>query len=111
VYRGQTWVISAPAVGGIPGPKIGVNATAKQINAYTLSAGTAVTFNIENRATVGAAGVDLMAAELGCSAADASGTINAGTSVLTAGNWLWIDISGVSGSPAGVVICIKTTQP
>jgi hypothetical protein len=111
VYRGQTWVLSAPAIGGVPGPKIATNATAKKINAYTISTGTAVTFNIENRATVGAAGTNLMAAELSCSAADASGAINAGTSVLTAGNWLWIDISGTSGSPAAVVICLTTTQP
>jgi hypothetical protein len=110
-FRGQTWVISAPAVGGIPGPRIGVNGTAKQINAYTISADTTVDFNIENRATVGAAGTDLMAADLACSLANASGAINAGVSALTAGNWLWIDISGTSGSPAALVITLTTTQP
>lgn len=102
----HTWVIRNPAVGGVLGPRISEAQTASRIDAY-VTAATSVTFNIEKRSTIGSAGTNLMASDLAATTSGASQTSFA-ASALASGDWLWVDISAVSGTPGQVVIVLTT---
>jgi hypothetical protein len=102
-----TWVVVAPAVGGIPGPQLKEAHTATRISSYVTSA-TSCTFNIEERGTIGSAGSNLLSSDQVAVATGASGTTFA-DSALAADAWLWLDISAVSGTPAAVVVTLSTT--
>ena len=97
-----TWVISSPAVGGIPGPRIPMAKTVDRVDSYTTAA-TNMWFNIEHRSTIGSAGTDVLSADL---VAGVSGAMSSGfaSSSLPSGSWLWVDIAGVSGTPGTGVI-------
>jgi hypothetical protein len=107
--RSYTWVISSPATGGIPGPKIGVACTATSIHSY-VTAATSATFNIEERTSIGSAGTNMLASDQvsDVTGEEATSFDNAG---LAAGNWLWIDISATSGTPGNLVITLTYTIP
>jgi hypothetical protein len=99
-----TWPIGHPLIGGIGGPRIAFQTTAIRVDAYCVG-GTSVTFNIEERSVIGTPGTNLFAADLvapvtGVSSASFS---NAG---LAMGNWLWLDISAVSGAVTQFVITL-----
>jgi hypothetical protein len=100
-----TWVVSTPSAGGIPGPYIPVPLTVVSINAYCIG-GTSVTFNIEDRTTIGTTGVNLMASALVAPTTGASqnGFIHP---KLAQGDWLWLNITGAAGSPSFVVITLQ----
>ena len=105
--KSYTWVIDNPATGGIPGPRLKVAHTVTRLDSY-VTAATSVTFNIEERSTIGSAGTDILASD---QVADTDGAIassfsNAG---LAADCWLWLDISAVSGTPGKVVITLSCT--
>lgn len=106
--RMLTWAISSPAVGGIVGPRIPENMTVTRVDAY-VDAATSATFNIEERGTIGSAGTNIMSADM---AADVTGESDTGAfnnDSLAAGNWLWVDISAVSGTPTQLVITLTCT--
>jgi hypothetical protein len=107
--RTYTWVVANPVAGGIPGPRLKAAQTATRIDSY-VTAATSVTFNIEERSTIGSVGSDLLAAD---QVADVTGetTTSFADSALAADNWLWLDIASVSGSPQIVVITLSTTVP
>ena len=109
-----TWTISYPAMGGIPGPKLGCLHMLADISAYVVGAGTgssaSAIFNIEDRSTIGVAGANLMSGDLtaGVGGASASGTF-AQASVL-ADHWLWLDIAAVGGAPSFFVVTLRTVS-
>jgi hypothetical protein len=107
--RTFSWVITNPVAGGIPGPRLKVAATAIRIDSYVTSA-TSVTFNIEERSTIGSAGSNLLASD---QVADVNGetTTSFDDSALAADNWLWLDIASVSGTPAILVVTLTVTIP
>jgi hypothetical protein len=107
--RTYTWVVANPVAGGIPGPRLKAAQTATRIDSY-VTAATSVTFNIEERSTIGSAGTNLLASD---QVADVTGetTTSFADSALAADNWLWLDIASVSGAPLIVVVTLSTTVP
>jgi hypothetical protein len=102
-------VISTPATGGVPGPRLKEGQTVTRIDSY-VTAATSATFNIESRSTIGTPGTDLLAADQVAVTTGASDASFAYSS-LAADSWLWIDISGVNGTPGQLVISLSTTVP
>ena len=102
-----TWVIATPAVGGVLGPRLHQALTCHRLDAHCKDA-TSVTFNIEERSTIGAAGTDILAADM---VADANGETGASFSNagLAADCWLYLDISAVSGNPAQLTVSLACT--
>ena len=106
--RQYVWVITSPAVGGVPGPRIANACTVVRVDAH-VTAETSVTFNIEERAVIGSSGSDIMTSDLVADTDGASDTGAFANSSLAAGNWLWLDISDVSGVPVKVVVVLEVT--
>ena len=84
--------------------------TATRVSAFIVD-GTTLDFNIEERAsaTPGTAGTDLLGGELRAvptTGVSTSGFSNPG---LAADNWLWVDLSVISGSVTQVQISLDTT--
>jgi PKD repeat protein len=105
--RTYTWILSDPAVGGIPGPHLFDAHKALRISAYCVG-GTSVTFNIEKRDTIGSAGVDLMASDLVAPTTGAE-ELDFVDPLMAADYWLWLDISAKSGSPTKLVVTLATS--
>jgi len=103
--RSYTWSLSEPAIGGIPGPQLKEAHTAIRLSSYVTN-GTSVTFNIEERSTIGGTGTDLLSSDQVATVSGASTTSFANSS-LAADSWLWLDISAVSGTPGNVVITLS----
>jgi len=99
-----TWVIDSPMVGGIPGPRLNTDCTLVRIDGYCVG-GTSVSFNINERSSIGVAGENTMATDLVATPAGA-GETSFIHSLLSAGNWLWMDISNVTtiATVTGLVI-------
>lgn len=106
--RVYTWVISSPATGGVLGPRIPEACTVTRIDSY-VAAATSVTFNIEERSAIGSAGTDILASDQAADTDGASQTSSFNNDSLAAGNWLYVDISAVSGTPGQVVISLTCT--
>ena len=102
--KSYTWVIDNPAVGGIPGPRLKAAHTVIRLDSY-VTAATSVTFNIEERSTIGSAGTDILSSD---QVADADGatSLSFSNADLAADIWLWLDISAISGTPGKVVITL-----
>lgn len=107
--RTFSWVVSAPSVGGLPGPRIPAASTVIRIDAYVVAA-TSATFNIEERSTVGVAGADINGTDLEAVTAGVNST-SFTNSDLAAGNWLWLDISNANGNPGVLVVTMTYTEP
>jgi hypothetical protein len=100
-----TWVVESPGVGGIPGPYLIGSCNVLLINAYCVGA-TSITFNIEERSVVGIAGTNIMSADLAAYSNYATGVASFALPHLTAGRWLWLDISGKTGAPTKFVVTL-----
>lgn len=106
--RAYTWVVKDPAVGGILGPRLHEAHTVVRLDAYTVG-GTSVTYNIEERSTIGAGGSNICSSD---EVADSDGESQTGSfndSSLASGNWLYLDISAVSGSVTQFVVTLTCT--
>jgi len=103
-----TFSIDTPIVGGVPGPLMNIPRTATNISAYCVG-GTSVTFNIESRNAIGAAGTDIAASDLVASTSGVSSGLL--SSALPAGNWLWLDISAVDGAVEKFVVTLALVYP
>lgn len=102
--RQFAFTISAPAVGGIPGPRVPWACTITRLGSYT-TAGT-VTFNIEDRTTIGSAGTNILSSD---QVADTTGeevTSSFNKSSMAAGEYVFVDISAVS-TPGTVTIWLE----
>jgi hypothetical protein len=103
--RTYTFVIGNLATGGIPGPRLNEFHTVERIDSYVTGA-TSVTFNIEERATIGSAGVDILSSDQVADVDGASKTTPFANDSLAEASWLWVDISNVSGTPGILVITL-----
>ena len=99
-----TWLLGSPVVGGFPGPRIPATRTVVRVDAYVVG-GTSVSFNIETRDTIGTPGTDMMPTEMNAAASGATALTSV---VLVPGQWLWLDISGVSGAVSEFVVTVTT---
>jgi hypothetical protein len=97
---------SGIVVAGWPGPKLSDPQIALLISAYCVD-GTSVTFNIEERSTVGTPGTDLLDGDMVALTSEITATEFA-LAELTEERWLWLDISAVSGTPTKFVVTLKT---
>lgn len=103
--RQYSWVIGAPIVGGIPGPKNLQDQIILSLDAY-ITSGTSLKFNIEKRSTIGVAGTDILSSEVTVTTSGVS--INSFDSGDIDGEWLWVDISEVTGNPVYLEITLTT---
>lgn len=100
-----TWVISYPAVGGIPGPRLPIGHTAMRVDAYVVG-GTSATFNIEIRTNPTIAGMNMLSSELVATATPVTAVPS--IAALPDGSWLWVDISAAAGANTKLVITLAT---
>lgn len=105
--RQFSFTISSPAVGGVRGPRIPWAATVTRLGSYT-DTGT-VTFNIEERSSIGSAGTNILSSDQvsDTTGEETTSSFNLGT--LTAGRTLYVDISAVASSPTQVAIWLEVT--
>ena len=89
----QTWIVDAPAVGGVYGARIDTARTIDRIEVWT-DAGT-VDVNVEERTAPNTAGTNTMTSDLQGTSTSANQTTFANDAI-AAGNWLYLDISAVS---------------
>jgi hypothetical protein len=102
--RTFTWSVAGPAVGGIPGPKLPEAIAVKKLYAYCVG-GTNCVFNIENRSAIGSGGTNLYTSEVTAPTSGVAAGAPNNPSVAS-GNWLWLDISGINGTPTYLVVTI-----
>ena len=105
--RAFSWIISSPAIGGIPGSRLKETATATEISAATTAA-SGILFNIEHRTAMGATGLQLMASSMLAGITGMSTATLQNTS-MTANKFLWLDIRGVTGTPGIATITVAAT--
>lgn len=108
VERQYVWVISAPAVGGVLGPRLKSAKTCVRLDSH-VAAATSVTFNIEERTAAGTAGTNVVTSDQVASTTGAS-TGSFSNADLAADNWLYVDISAVSGTPGQLCIILTVTN-
>ena len=100
-----TWLVKTPTVGGVLGPRIPHALTALRVDAHTRVA-TSCVFNIEERSTIGSAGVNLMTADLTAPIGGVSHTTAMSNSEIAIGTWLYLDIATVNGTPDQLVVTL-----
>lgn len=105
-FRYITWIIPNPSAGAVGQVPIPWDCTVVEVKANVQS-GTSATFNIEERATLGSAGTNILSSDV---AADTNGeVVSSGfnNDSLSADNYLTIDISAISGSVTDLTIRLK----
>ena len=105
-YRYFVWIIPDPTVGTVGQVPIPQDSTVIEVKG-NVDDGTSATFNIEERATLGSAGTDILSSDM---AADTNGEIVSSgfnNDSLSADNYLTIDISAVSGAVTDLTIRLK----
>jgi len=107
VNRTYTWAINNPATGGVVGPRLNEQHVVTRVDAYVVG-GTSVTFNIEERGTVGASGTDLLSSDLAAGTGGTNAT-TFGHGTLGSGSWLWLDVSAAAGTPSQFVATLVCT--
>jgi len=104
-----TWVVAAPAVGRVPGPQLKVAHTATRISSLVTD-GTSVTFNLEEVATLGSTGPDLLAADqVALAGPTGASTTSFDNSALAADAEIVLDISDVTGTTGHLRVTLATT--
>jgi hypothetical protein len=101
-----TWVIQSPASGGVPGPRLGESRMVTRVDAFVTNA-TSCAINIEKRTTIGSVGNALLSSDLTATVGGATTSTFASSSI-SAGDWLWVDISSVVGTPMTLTINLAT---
>lgn len=100
--------MTAPAAGGIPGPRLKEAHTLTRVTAY-VTANTNATFNIEERGTIGVAGGSCLTAGLVPTTTGATQSANFADTALAADSWLWLQIAAVVGTPGMLVVTVDCT--
>lgn len=108
VSRQYVWVIANPAVGGILGPRLKTGKTCVRLDSH-VAAATSATFNIEERTSPGTAGTNIISSDQVATTTGAS-TTTFSNSGLAADNWLYVDISAVSGTPGQLAITLSVVD-
>lgn len=83
------------------------NATVTRVGSVT-DTGT-LTFNVEERSTIGSAGTDVLTSDQVADATGEEATSSFANASLAAGNWLFLSISGASGTPGWVNVWVEVT--
>jgi hypothetical protein len=100
------------AIGGVLGPQLSAAETATEIVASIYGGTSGVVFNIEERSAGYTAGVNLLTADFTVTGAGADmSTTGFTNSALAADSWLYLDISNVTGTVAGLSVTLHTTEP
>lgn len=105
IPRVYTWVIDSPAVGGVPGPRLTEENAIVRLDSFVVG-GTSIAFNIEERDTIGSAGTDILDTDQVTTTAGTTAT-TFGNTTLDVGNWLWVDISDVTGTVTKLTVCLS----
>lgn len=103
-----TWVITNPATGFIPGPKLYQDFTCTKISSF-VSDQTSCGFNIQDRTLAPTTtGLTLLATDQTAVVDGIDSTIiqNAACPV---NSWMWLDIKGTTGSPTQLMVTITGT--
>lgn len=100
------WEIDNPAIGEHPGFRVFDSLTVRRIDAYVIGA-TNAEFNIEERSDPTSAGVDVMGSEFIATTTPASVDSDLSNADIAAGNWVYLDISAISGTPTKLVVSIN----
>lgn len=103
--RVYCWTIKSPAAGAVYGPRIPANSTVKRLGSYT-DTGT-VTFNIEERTTIGSAGTNILSSDQVSDTTGEETTSSFNNDTLAAGNYLVVDIASVASTPTQVTIWLE----
>jgi hypothetical protein len=106
--RLYAWVISDPVATGVAGPRVPQAETVRRLEGYVVGAvGAAVGYNVEERSTIGSTGADILSADQW---ADLDGAIDTSfdNPGLASGAYLWVDISGVTGTVSQFSISLET---
>jgi hypothetical protein len=96
-----SWPITFVGIGGVAGGRIPKDRILLRIDAFVIN-GTSFTFNVEDRHTIGATGVDVMASDL-VAGLTGSTELSFAQVLLPEGDWLWIDISAFNASTRAMV--------
>lgn len=105
-YRYFVWIIPNPAIATVGQVPIPWDCTVTEVKA-NVEGGTSATFHIQERATLGSAGTNILSSAM---VADTDGEIVSSgfnNESLSADNYLTIDISAVSGSVTDLTIRLK----
>lgn len=100
------WIIPDPSVSTVGQIPIPWNCTVIEVKG-NVQGGTSVTFNIEERGTLGSSGTNILSSDM---VADTNGeTVSSGfnNSSLSISNYLAIDISAVSGVVTDLTVRLK----
>jgi hypothetical protein len=103
----KTIVIDNPAVGGILLCRLYEGWNIVRVDS-AVKAATSVTFNLEERTAVGSAGTDVTSSDM-VADTDGTATTSFSNAAIAADNWLYADISAVSGTPGTLTITIAYT--
>ena len=103
------WSIPNPSVGTYGQVRIPWACTVRRVDGNIDGGGTSCAVNIEERATPGSAGTDILSSDMVADANTESVTSSFNDSALAEGNHLTIDISAVSGAVGEVTIGLTVT--
>lgn len=106
VERNATWVIENPTATGIPGPRMKWNGECVRLDSFVVGSGSTVDFNIEKRSSPNTAGTNILTSDLQSTTSGVSTTTFSSSSI-TADEWLWVDISSVSGTVTSMSISLS----
>jgi len=102
------WSIPNPSVGTYGQVRIPWACTVRRVDGNIVG-GTSCTVNVEERATPGGAGTDILSSDMVADANGESVTAGFNNSTLAAGAYLTVDVSAVSGAVAEVNIAVTVT--
>jgi hypothetical protein len=77
---------------------------------YFVTAATNCIFNIEQRSTVGSTGTNITTSSM-TAVVTAASTTSFSAGALTAGNWLWLTVVSISGTPGYLEVTLSVTVP
>ena len=100
-----TWVISNPATGLIPGPRLAAPNISLRVDGAAI--GTTVVFNIKHGAVLYGSGSNIMSSDLTVDSSTES-TVSFSNPLLLQNEWLWLSITSVS-APSGTSTQFVTT--
>lgn len=107
VYAVYHWLVKDPAIGGIAGPLVPKRATIVELSSY-VTAATSVAFNVEERTSPESSGTNIVTDD---QVADEDGTTTGtfANDTIDLGNYLYLDISAVTGTPGILSVTVTYT--
>jgi len=103
--RTYSWSIPSPEVGYALGPRLAEIHYIGRIDSCVIGSGATVTFNIEERTAPNSIGTDILDTDQ-VADEDMQSATSFSNDELEEGSWLYLDISGVSGSPEALIVTV-----